>query len=207
MRYVRTLKRIRKKKTNYHKRASLLQTKREFITVKLSNQNVATQVLEPNISGDRVIAYSHSTNLASFGWKGSNNSLPACYLTGLLLGKKASFKGIKGAVLYTGKDTFSRRTAACLKGIMDGGIDVPSSDKSIPSEDRLSGEHISNYAFSLKNNENLYTLRFSKMIKKGLAPENYKTHFEEIRNKIHNLKMTDFENPGNDKDKIPDTNS
>jgi hypothetical protein len=47
--------------------------------------------------------------------------LPACYLTGLLLGK-SSFKGIENAVLYTGRDTFTLRTAACLKGIIDGGI-------------------------------------------------------------------------------------
>lgn len=207
MTYVHTLKRIREKKTNYHKRSSLLQSKRQFITVKLSNQNVLTQLLEPNIAGDKVIAFAHSTNLEGFGWKGSNNSLPACYLTGLLLGKKASFKGIENAVLYTGRDTFTPRTAACLKGIIDGGIKVPSSEKSFPGEDRLSGEHISSYAFSLKGNKDQYMMRFSNIIKKGLEPENYKTHFEEIKNKISNLSTTDFEMSSNNKDKIADNNS
>ncbi|MGE5683521.1 MAG: 50S ribosomal protein L18 [Nitrososphaerota archaeon] len=207
MTYVHTLKRIREKKTNYHKRSSLLQSKQQFITVKLSNQNVLTQLLEPNIAGDKVIAFAHSTNLEGFGWKGSNKSLPACYLTGLLLGKKASFKGIENAVLYTGRDTFTPRTAACLKGIIDGGIKVPSSEKSFPGEDRLSGEHISSYAFSLKGNKDQYMMRFSNIIKKGLEPENYKTHFEEIKNKISNLSTTDFEMSSNNKDKIADNNS
>ena len=207
MTYVHTLKRIREKKTNYHKRSSLLQSNQQFITVKLSNQNILTQLLEPNIVGDKVIAFAHSTNLEGFGWKGSNNSLPACYLTGLLLGKKASFKGIENAVLYTGRDTFTPRTAACLKGIIDGGIKVPSSEKSFPGEDRLSGKHISSYAFSLKGNKDQYMMRFSNIIKKGLEPENYKTHFEEIKNKISNLSTTDFEMSSNNKDKIADNNS
>lgn len=207
MTYVHTLKRIREKKTNYHKRSSLLQSKQQFITVKLSNQNVLTQLLEPNIAGDKVIAFAHSTNLEGFGWKGSNNSLPACYLTGLLLGKKASFKGIENAVLYTGRDTFTPRTAACLKGIIDGGINVPSSERSFPGEYRLRGEHISSYAFSLKGNKDQYMMRFSNIIKKGLEPENYKTHFEEIKNKISNLSTTDFEMSSNNKDKIADNNS
>jgi len=139
--------------------------------------------------------------------EGFNNSLPACYLTGLLLGKKASFKDVKKAVLYTGRDTFTQRTAACLKGIIDGGINVPSSEKSIPSEDRLTGEHISAYAFSLKGNKDQYMMRFSNIIKKGLEPENYKTHFEEIKNKIANLSKIDFEMSSNNKDKIADNNS
>jgi large subunit ribosomal protein L18 len=91
-----------------------LQSKQQFITVKLSNQNILTQLLEPNIAGDKVIAFAHSTNLVGFGWKGSNNSLPACYLTGLLLGKKASLKALK-MQSYTGRDTFTPRTLPVSK--------------------------------------------------------------------------------------------
>ena len=109
MSYIHTLKRIRERKTNYHKRSSLLLSKKRFITIKVTNQNILTQVLEPSITGDKVITSAHSTNLAKLGWKGSLNSLPACYLTGLLLGKKASFKGIDNAILYTGKDAFTER--------------------------------------------------------------------------------------------------
>lgn len=192
MNYVHTLKRIRERKTNYHKRSSLLLSKKRFITIKVTNQNILTQIIEPSITGDKVITSAHSTNLPKFGWKGSLNSLPACYLTGLLLGKKAIFKGINNAILYTGKDTFTERISACLKGLIDGGIEIPSSEGSFPSNERISGEHISTYASDLKSDAETYNKRFSTIIKNGLNPENYKSHFEECKEKIMNIDVQNF---------------
>jgi len=197
MSYIHTLKRIRERKTNYHKRSSLLLIKKRFITIKVTNQNILTQILEPSITGDKVITSAHSNNLAKLGWKGSLNSLPACYLTGLLLGKKASFKGIDNAILYTGKDAFTERLSACLKGIIDGGIEIPSSEDSFPSIERISGEHIANYASSLKTDSETYNKRFSTIIKNGLNPENYKSHFEEFKEKIMNLEIQNFKDKNN----------
>ena len=208
MNYVHTLKRIRERKTNYHKRSSLLLSKKRFITIKVTNQNILTQIIEPSISGDKVITSAHSTNLPKLGWKGSLNSLPACYLTGLLLGKKGIFKGIDNAILYTGKDAFTERLSACLKGIIDGGIQIPSSEDSFPSIERLSGEHIANYASSLKTDSETYNKKFSTIIKNGLNPENYKSHFEEFKEKIMNLDIQNFTKDNNnqiehnDKDKV-----
>jgi large subunit ribosomal protein L18 len=192
MSYINTLKRIRERKTNYHKRSSLLLSKKTFITIKITNQNILTQVLEPYITGDKVITSAHSTNLTKLGWKGSLNSLPACYLTGLLLGKKASFMGIDNAILYTGKNAFTERLSACLKGIIDGGIKIPSSEESFPSTERISGEHIANYASALKSDSETYNKKFSTIIKNGLNPENYKSHFEEFKEKIMNLEIQNF---------------
>jgi len=192
MNYVHTLKRIRERKTNYHKRSSLLLSKKKFITIKVTNQNILTQILEPSITGDKVITSAHSTNLQKIGWKGSLNSLPACYLTGLLLGKKAVIKGIDNAILYTGIDTFTERISACLKGIIDGGVEIPSSEESFPSTERICGEHISNYALALKSDVETYNKRFSSLIKNGLNPENYKSHFEEFKEKIMNLEIPNF---------------
>lgn len=186
MTYIHTLKRIREKKTNYRKRSSLLLSRKQFVTIKFSNKNVLTQLIEPNISGDRIIAYAHSSNLENLGWKGSLNSIPASYLTGLLLGKKAFHSGIGNAILYTGKDAYTQRTASCLKGIIDGGLKIPVSTESLPSENRIRGEHISKYALLIKENDNLYKTRFSNLIKRGLKPEDYKTHFEEVKHQILN---------------------
>ena len=199
MSYIHTLKRIREKKTNYHKRSSLLSSKKRFITIKVTNQNILTQVLEPFITGDKVITSAHSNNLLKLGWKGSLNSLPACYLTGLLLGKKASFKRIDNAILYTGKDAFTERLSACLKGIIDGGIKIPSSEDSFPTTERISGEHIANYALALKSDSETYQKRFSMIIKNGLNPENYKNHFEEIKKQIMNLEIQKFTEDKNNK--------
>lgn len=184
MTYVQTLKRIRSDKTNYHKRAALLIGRHSFVTVKVSDQNIATQVIKPTATGDIVITSVHSKSLAKQGWKGAFNNLPACYLTGLMLGKKVLEKNVQNVVLYIGKDHFTSRVAACLKGIYDSGVNIPVSEESLPPEDRVSGKHISEYASSLKADEEKYKSRFSAIIKNGLKPEDYPQHFEEIKNKI-----------------------
>ena len=184
MTYVHTLKRIRDDKTNYRRRAALLIGRRSFVTVKVSDQNVAAQVLKPTPTGDIVIASAHSRELAKQGWKGGLNNLPACYLTGILAAKKALDKGVNSAVLYIGKDHFTSRVAACMKGIIDGGVNMPVSEESLPDQKRISGQHIADYAGALKENQEEYNSRFSAILKNGLHPEDYPSHFEEIKSKL-----------------------
>lgn len=184
MTYIHTLKRIREDKTNYRKRSAILIGRHLFVTVRISDQNVAAQVLRPTPTGDIVIASAHSRELAKHGWKGAFNNLPACYLTGMLLGKKALQKEINSAVLYIGKHHFTSRVAACMKGIVDAGVRMPISEESLPDEDRISGHHIAEYSNVLKENEEEYNSRFSAILKNGLKPEDYPSHFEEIKNKI-----------------------
>jgi large subunit ribosomal protein L18 len=182
--YVHTLKRIRDDKTNYRKRAALLIGRHSFVTVKVSDQNVAAQVLNPTPTGDIVIASAHSRELAKQGWKGGLNNLPACYLTGMLAARKALEKGVNSAVLYIGKDHFTSRVAACMKGIVDGGVNMPVSEESLPEQNRISGQHIADYAGTLKENQAEYNSRFSAILKNGLNPEDYPSHFEEIKSKL-----------------------
>ena len=184
MTYVHTLKRIREDKTNYRKRSAILIGRQLFVTVKISDQNVAAQVLRPTPTGDIVIVSVHSRELAEHGWKGGFNNLPACYLTGMLLGKKALEKEVSSAVLYIGKNHFTSRVAACMKGIVDSGVRMPFSEESLPDEGRISGHHIADYSNVLKENEKEYNSRFSAILKNGLKPEDYPSHFEEIKNRI-----------------------
>jgi large subunit ribosomal protein L18 len=182
--YIHTLKRIRDDKTNYRRRAALLIGRHSFVTVKVSDQNVAAQVLKPTPTGDVVIASTHSRELEKQGWKGGLNNLPACYLTGMLVAKKALEKGVKNAVLYIGKDHFTSRVAACMKGIVDGGVSMPVSEESLPDQERITGQHIADYAGALKENQEEYNSRFSAILKNGLSPEDYPSHFEEIKSKL-----------------------
>jgi large subunit ribosomal protein L18 len=182
--FTRTLKRIRLDKTNYRKRAAIIIGRHSFATVRVTDQNVSAQVIKATPTGDLVIASAHSHELAKHGWKGSSNNLPACYLTGLILGKKALEKGTSKAVLYIGKERFTTRVAACAKGIADAGLDMPVSEESVPAEERITGQHIANYATSLKSDEQEYKSRFSALLKNGLKPEEYPAHFEETRAKI-----------------------
>jgi large subunit ribosomal protein L18 len=158
------------------------------VTVKVSDQNVAAQVLKPTPTGDIVIASVHSRELEKQGWKGALNNLPACYLTGMLMAKKALANGVKNAVLYIGKDHFTSRVAACMKGIVDGGVSMPVSEESLPEQERISGKHIAEYAASLKENQEEYNSRFSAILKNGLNPEDYPSHFEEIKSKLAGAK-------------------
>lgn len=184
MTFVHTLKRIRSDKTNYRKRAAIIIGRHSFATVKVTDQNVSAQVIKATPTGDVVITSAHSHELAKHGWKGGTNNLPACYLTGLLLGKKALEKGTSKAVLYIGKEHFTTRVAACAKGIADAGVNMPMSEESVPAEERISGQHIADYASSLKSDEQEYKSRFSAILKNGLKPEDYPSHFDEVRTKI-----------------------
>jgi large subunit ribosomal protein L18 len=142
MAYSKILRRLREEKTNYRKRSTMLMGKRDFIAVTISNQNTQVQVLTPGMTGDKVVSSAHSRYLIEKGWKGSRKSVSAAYLTGYLAGKKALSKGAKDAILYTGTKRYTQRMAAALKGVIDAGLEVPASEETFPSEDRINGEHL-----------------------------------------------------------------
>ena len=142
MAYSKILRRLREEKTNYRKRGTMLMGKRDFIAVTISNQNTQVQILTPGMTGDKVISSAHSRYLIGKGWKGSRKSVSAAYLTGYLAGKKALSQGTKDAILYTGTKRYTQRMAAALKGVIDAGLEVPASEETFPSEDRINGEHL-----------------------------------------------------------------
>ena len=142
MAYAKILRRLREKKTNYRRRSSMLRGKRDFVTVKISNENTQVQIHKPEISGDKVIASAHSRFLIKKGWNGSRKNIPAAYLTGYLAGKKALAKGGKDAILYSGADKYTQRMAAALKGVVDAGLQIPADPDAFPVEARIKGEHL-----------------------------------------------------------------
>ena len=182
--YTSTFRRIRDRKTNYRKREKLLIGKKDFVTVNVSDQNVTAQLIRPDLIGDKVMASVHSNELLSYGWKGSRKNIPSCYLVGLLLGKKCLQKKITRAILYIGKRHFTTRIAACLKGLSEAGLEMPFSENVIPSEQRIQGNHIAEYAKQLKANDQLYKSRFSSNLGLGLEPEKYTSHFTEVKDRI-----------------------
>ena len=186
--YTSTLRRIRERKTNYRKRAKLLIGKKDFVTVNVSDQNVSAQLIRPDLLGDKVMASVHSNELLSYGWKGSRKNIPSCYLVGLLLGKKCLQKKITSAILYIGRRHFTTKIAACLKGLSEAGLEMPFSKDIIPSEERIQGNHIAEYAKKIKTNDDLYKSRFSSNLGLGLDPEKYPSHFSEVKDRIVNDK-------------------
>ena len=187
--YTSTFRRIRERKTNYRKREKLLVGKKDFVTVNVSDQNISAQLIRPDLLGDKVMASVHSNELLSYGWKGSRKNIPSCYLVGLLLGKKCLQKKISSAILYIGKRHFTTKIAACLKGLSEAGLEMPFSESILPSEDRIQGNHIADYAKKLKANDDVYKSRFSSNLGSGLEPEKYPSHFSEVKDKIVNDKV------------------
>ena len=182
--YSSTFRRIRERKTNYRKREKLLVGKKDFVTVNVSDENISAQLIRPELLGDKVMASVHSNELLSYGWKGSRKNIPSCYLVGLLLGKKCLQKKISSAILYIGKRHFTTKIAACLKGLSEAGLELPFSESILPSEDRIQGNHIADYAKKLKANDDMYKSRFSSNLGSGLEPEKYPSHFSEVKDKI-----------------------
>ena len=117
-------------------------SKRAFISINVTNENAQVQVLKPEISGDKVIASAHSRFLLKDGWKGSRKNIPAVYLTGYYAGKKALSKGASDAIIYSGTRKYTQRMAAAVKGLVDAGLQVPSSEETFPPEERLNGDHL-----------------------------------------------------------------
>ena len=184
MSFTPLLRRIREDKTNYRKRKGILIGKHIFAAVRISNQNVQVQMLKPDKVGDQVLVSVHSKELTKHGWQGSRKNIPACYLTGLIAGRKALAKNVKECVLYTGNRKYAPRIAAAVKGVIDGGVNIPVGAESLPAEDRITGKHIADYANLLKDDKQVYKARFSGLVKEGLAPENYMQHVDEVKGSI-----------------------
>jgi large subunit ribosomal protein L18 len=142
MAYSTILRRLREEKTNYKKRKLILMSRRDFITVQISNENTLVQIHKPQLSGDKVVASAHSRFLLQKGWKGSRKNVPAAYLTGYLAGKKALSHGTTDVILYSGTRRYTQRMAAALKGVIDAGLKVPADEESLPSQDRINGDHL-----------------------------------------------------------------
>jgi large subunit ribosomal protein L18 len=189
--HVPLLRRRREGVTDYRSRKRAITSQRVLLVVRISNKNVSSQFVMPKTNGDVVLASAHSRELAKLGWNGSLKSTPACYLLGLLAGKKALGKGVKEAVLYNGLSPFIRggRIGAFAKGVIDSGVNVPMGEEAFPSEDRISGKSISEYAVKLSSeSKEAYQKGFAGLLKAGFKPEEYPAAFEKTKAAIQGAK-------------------
>ncbi|MBN1645042.1 50S ribosomal protein L18 [Candidatus Woesearchaeota archaeon] len=179
-------RRKRTGKTNYKSRLKLLLSRKPRLVVRKSSKNLILQIAEYHSSGDKVVLSVHSRDLKRLGWKASGNNLPACYLLGNLLSVKAKEKNIGECILDIGMAPSVKgcKLYAVLKGLVDGGFNIPYSDSIFPDEKRVKGEHIAGLAKNLKADETRFKKQFSLYLKNNLDPEFLPVHFDEIKNKI-----------------------
>lgn len=175
-------RRRREGKTNYKNRLNHLLSQKPRLAIRTTNKNVIIQLIEYHPEGDITKVKVNSRNLREYGWHYSKNNLCACYLAGLLAGKKAISLGFKEAVADIGMQSKVKggRIFSALKGAIDAGLSIPHSEDCFPSEERLKGEHIQNYASSMEEEKG----QFSSYYKNDLKPENISQVFEETKQKI-----------------------
>jgi large subunit ribosomal protein L18 len=184
--YTQVFRRRREGKTDYKKRRALIISKLPFVHMFVSSRNVYAEIARATAKGDEVIASANSIQLRKLGWIASGKSIPACYLTGLLLGKKAKQAGLdEEVILYTGLKAYipGSRLSAVAKGLVESGVKLRVDEETFANEDRISGSHIAEYAKSLKGKEELER-RFSGFMAKKLDPEKITEVFEAVKAKI-----------------------
>lgn len=145
--YTVKYRRKREGRTNYPKRLNLLKSKKNRLIIRKTNTKIILQIAQYHPDGDKVLLTVNSSELRKKGWKHSCKNIPAAYLAGMMLAKKAKDKKITEAILDLGLTSPFKgsKVFSALKGVVDGGLKVPSSEEIFPSEERLKGEHISNY--------------------------------------------------------------
>ena len=142
----RTIKRRRREnKTDYKARRILLTSGIPRIVIRRTNKYFVLQAVESIEAQDKITATITSKDLLKNGWDakmgGSLKSIPAGYLTGLLMAKKLN--GGKYIVdLGMARTLAGSRVFAVVKGLIDGGLDISANEKVFPSEERLNGEHL-----------------------------------------------------------------
>jgi large subunit ribosomal protein L18 len=174
-------RRKREGRTNYKKRLIYLKSKQARLVVRKTNKQVILQLVEYLPDGDKIICGTSSNALKKQGWKYSCKSMPAYYLTGLLIAKIAKEKHVTGAIVDFGLQTnvLGSNMYAAVKGAIDGGLKIPMSDEAFPTEERIKGAHIAAY-YSINESEK----QFSAYKKEKIDASKISTDFESMKKKL-----------------------
>lgn len=178
-------RRRREQKTDYRIRLGLVRGGKVRAVIRKSGSHMTVQFVKWEKNGDRTLLTVSSAHLAKFGWMAGTGNVPAAYLTGLLAAKLASTVDVSNAIVDLGMQTNTKgsRLYAAVKGMVDGGLEIPHDAEKLPGEDRISGKHIATWAGSAKNSFAAYKVRAADLPK----------HFAEVKAKIVAAKSTGSE--------------
>lgn len=181
-------RRRREGKTDYHQRRALIKSGAIRLIIRCTLNNCIVQFAKAEPKGDRIILSATSRELRNYGWKAPCGNISSAYLTGFLAALKAKKDGLTDAVLDVGikKPVAGSKIYAGLKGVLDGGINIPVSDEIFPDESRISGVHIVNYWNSI-DDQTERERKFSIYLKNNLIPEKIPEHFEEVKKEIEKI--------------------
>ncbi len=188
LKHIKTVhfRRKREGKTNYKKRLKILISNKIRMVVRKSLKNIYAQLIEYRDNGDIVKFSASSSEIRKLGWKISGSNMPASYLTGYLLGKKAVKKNMDEAILDIGRipPIKGSKVFAVVKGAKDAGINIPVDNEMLPSDDDVKGNRISNYGKLLGGDNMRYSRYYSSYLKIGLKPEEVSNLFSEVKKNL-----------------------
>ena len=169
-------RRKRAGKTNYKKRLNLLLSKKPRLVIRKTLTNTIVQIVNYDKDGDKTIISANSSELNKFGWKMNTGNIPAAYLTGMLLAKKAKQKKINEVIVDLGLATPTKgsKIFAAVKGAIDNGLKIPHSEDMFPSDAQINGEIIKNAFSSIKIKNQFSTYKKLDTVK----------HIKEIKAKV-----------------------
>lgn len=190
---------------------------------RITNRDVVCQVFSSKIVGDMCMTAAYASELPRYGLNCGLTNYAACYATGLLCARRLltqlklaeTYEGVEeadgedyfieaegdaapfSAVLDVGlaATTTGARVFGCLKGGVDGGMEIPHSNKRFPGYDRegkeydaethakyILGGHVSEYMqMMLEEDEDKYKEHFASYIEAGIEPDD----MEELYKKVH----------------------
>ncbi|CAM8987920.1 unnamed protein product [Rhodiola kirilowii] len=190
--------------------------------VRFTNKDIVAQIISASIAGDLVLASAYAHELPRYGLEVGLTNYAASYCTGLLLARRVLQKleldgEYEGNVEASGEDysvepadrrpfralldvgllrtTTGNRVFGALKASLDGGLDIPHSEKRFAGFSKDSkqldaevhrkyiyGGHVAAYMKTLLEDEpEKYQTHFSEYVKKGIEADN----IEELYKKVH----------------------
>jgi len=189
--------------------------------VRFSNKDICCQIAYAKLCGDIVVTAAYAHELPRYGVKVGLTNYAAAYCTGLLLARR-HLKKLKLDQTYEGvtdvtgetynvesqegqpgafrccldvgltKTTTGARIFGAMKGAVDGGLDIPHSEKRFPGYDaeskkydpaahkaRIFGQHVADYMRHLKDDDDdAYKRQFAQFLKGGLEADTLESMYK-----------------------------
>jgi len=196
------------------------------LVVRITNKDVICQIVAPKMVGDHTLCAAYSHELPRYGIEVGLTNYAACYATGLLCARRLlqklklddKYEGqtdVDGemflvehedgarpftCVLDVGlvRTTTGNRVFGALKGAVDGGLNIPHSEKRFPGYDRegkeydaethkkyIFGGHVAEYMELLEEEDpERYQTQFAKYIEKDIDGDKLEEMYEKAHEAI-----------------------
>merc|ERR1711988_1401772 len=215
------------------------------MVVRMTNKDIICQIVYAKIVGDVTVCAAYSHELPKYGLEVGLTNYAACYCTGLLCarrllkkleldedyegctepdgemflveqeGEKRPFTCVLDVGLI--RTTTGIRVFGALKGAVDGGLNIPHSEKRFPGYDRegkdydaethkkyIFGGHVQEYMELLEEEDpDRYQTQFAKYIEKEIEADGIEDMYKEAHEKI---REDPEHTPTDKKDKYPAIN-